>query len=38
MNEDTFLTGELNGYIELINKIDLTCLRYIQLEGVNIIT
>ena len=26
VNDDTFLTGEFNGYIELIRKTNLTCL------------
>ena len=32
INDETFLTGELQGYLELINKKDLTCLSHLQLE------
>ena len=35
VNDNTLLTGEYNGYIELINKKDLTCLSHLKLEGVN---
>ena len=34
INDETFLTGKMDGYLELINKKDLTCLSYIKLEGV----
>ena len=31
INDDTFLTGEYNGNIELINKNDLRCLSQLNL-------
>ena len=34
VNDETFLTGEYEGYLELINKKDLTCLSHIRLDGV----
>ena len=34
VNDETFLTGEYDGYLELINKKDLTCLDHLKLEGV----
>ena len=34
LNENTILTGEYSGYIELINKKDLNCLSHLQLDGV----
>ena len=33
VNDVTFLTGEGLGYLELINKKDLTCLSFLKLEG-----
>ena len=33
VNDDTFLVGELYGYIELINKKDLSCLSHLQVKG-----
>ena len=38
VNDETFLTGEIFGYLELINKKDLTCLSHLKLEGVDCIT
>ena len=35
VNAETFLTGESNGFLELINKKDLTCLSHIILEKEN---
>ena len=37
VNEDTFLVGETNGYLELINKKDLKCFSRLQLEEVILI-
>ena len=34
VNDETFLTGDLEGNLELVNKKDLSCLSHIQLEGV----
>ena len=34
VNDESFLVGEYNGYLELINKKDLTCLSILLLEGV----
>lgn len=33
VNDEIFLTGEKNGYLELRNKKDLTCLSNLKLEG-----
>ena len=33
VDDETFLTGECLGYLELINKKDLTCLSFLKLEG-----
>ena len=33
VNDDTFLTGGSRGYLELINKKDLTSLSSLKLEG-----
>ena len=35
VNDNSFLTVEWFGYIELINKIDLTCLSHLQIEGIS---
>ena len=37
VNDETFLTGEGLGYLELINKKDLTCLSFLKLEGSGLI-
>ena len=34
VNDETFLTGERNGLLELIKKKDLTCLSHLKIEGV----
>ena len=34
VNDKTFLVGEWDGYLELINKEDLTCLSCLRLNGV----
>ena len=34
VNDDTFLTVGLEGILELINKVDLTCLSHLKLNGV----
>ena len=34
INDETFLTGEFEGHLELINKKDLTCLSHLKLEEV----
>ena len=33
VNDETFLTGESYGYLELINKKELICLSLLQLKG-----
>ena len=33
INDSHFLTGEFNGYLEMMNKKDFSCLSHLHLEG-----